>query len=82
MSQIVGKVVFVKDEKTAKVLVERTIIHPVYKKVVRKHKNYACHTNIAVAVGDIVEIISCRPISKTKSFEISAVVKKAEKSAM
>ena len=80
MSKIVGTVVFVKDNKTAKVKVNRIIEHPVYKKRIKTYNNFACQisANCVVKIGDLVEIHSCKPVSKTKSFEILQVIKKAE----
>ncbi len=58
-------------DKTVTVKVERQILHPLLKKVIRRSKKYAAHdeTN-KVKVGDIVRIRECRPISKRKSWEV------------
>ena len=78
MSVFVGVVSFVKDS-TARVKVKRVIEHAVYKKRITTYKNIACNiSSIDVSVGDSVEIISCRPISKTKSFEVAKLLQKAE----
>ncbi len=60
-----------KADKTVVVKVERRIMHPLYKKYIRRSKRYAAHdeTN-AVKVGDMVRIRECRPLSKTKHWEI------------
>jgi small subunit ribosomal protein S17 len=62
-----GTVVSDKGDKTITVLVERRIMHPIYKKYIRTSKKYAAHdaTN-SRKVGDIVSIIECAPISKRK----------------
>ena len=66
-----GTVVSDKRDKTVTVLVERRFKHPVYKKYVRKTKRYAAHDeDNSRKVGDIVRIRECRPISKTKSWEV------------
>ena len=62
-----GTVVSDKGDKTVTVLVERRVMHPIYKKYIRKSKKYAAHdeTN-GRKVGDVVSIIECAPISKRK----------------
>lgn len=57
--------------KTAVVKVERTFLHPLFKKTVRKSKRYHAHdeTNSA-EVGQIVDIQECPPRSKLKRWEI------------
>ena len=64
-----GKVVKKKNEKTIVVDVESTYMHKKYKKYLKKNKKYAVHDeNDKSKVGDKVEIIESRPISKTKRF--------------
>ncbi len=66
-----GVVVSDKSEATIIVRVERRFKHPVYKKVVRKSKRYHVHDpDNACKVGDRVRIRECRPISKTKHWEV------------
>lgn len=64
-----GEVVSDKMDKTVTVLVQRRYMHPVYKKYIRKSDKFAAHdeTN-RCKVGDKVQIIECRPISKRKSW--------------
>ena len=64
-----GVVVSDKRDKTVTVLVERRVMHPLYKKFIKRSKRYQAHdeTNSA-KVGDTVRIIETRPISKTKSW--------------
>jgi len=66
-----GTVVSNKMTKTAVVKVERTFLHPLFKKTVRKSKRYHAHdeTNSA-EVGQIVDIQECPPRSKLKRWEI------------
>jgi small subunit ribosomal protein S17 len=62
-----GEVVSDKMNKTITVLVERRYMHPVYKKYLRKSKKFTAHDeNNIFKIGDRVEIIECRPISKNK----------------
>jgi small subunit ribosomal protein S17 len=66
-----GVVVSDKPHKTVIVRVERRLMHPVYKKFIRRSKKYAAHDeNNAYKVGDMVLIQECRPISKTKKWEV------------
>ena len=66
-----GTVVSDKANKTVIVSVERRIMHPVYKKCIRRTKRYAAHDEAnACKAGDVVSIRECRPISKTKRWEI------------
>jgi small subunit ribosomal protein S17 len=60
-----------KADKTVTVLVERRVMHPVYKKFIKRSKKYHAHdeTN-ACSVGDKVRIEECRPISKSKTWRI------------
>lgn len=68
-----GVVVSDKMDKTVVVKVERRIMHPIYKKFIRRSKKYAAHdeTN-QFKIGDVVRIRECRPLSKTKSWEVLA----------
>jgi len=66
-----GKVVSDAPDKTVVVLVERRVMHPLYKKFVRKSKKYHAHDEAnSYKVGDSVSIRECRPISKLKSWEV------------
>ena len=64
-----GVVVSDKANKTITVLVERRVMHPVYHKFVKRSKKYLAHDETKRAkLGDKVEIVECRPISKNKSW--------------
>ena len=66
-----GVVVGDKADKTVTVLVERRVMHPVYKKIIKRSKRYHAHDEANhYKVGDSVRIRECRPISKTKSWEV------------
>ena len=66
-----GTVVSDKAHKTVIVSVERRIMHPVYKKFIKRTKRYAAHDEAnACKTGDLVSIRECRPISKTKRWEV------------
>jgi len=60
-------------DKTVVVKVERRVMHPVYKKFIRRTKKYAAHDEAnAHKVGDLVRIEECRPISKSKRWTVIA----------
>ena len=65
----IGDVVSTKMQKTVVVRVERKFRHPLYKKVITRHKKFKAHNEkLELAVGDRVEIEETRPISKDKHF--------------
>jgi small subunit ribosomal protein S17 len=68
-----GTVVSNKCDKTVTVLVSRRVMHPVYKKFITRTKKYAAHDEAnRFKIGDMVRIRECRPVSKTKCWEVVA----------
>ncbi len=66
-----GVVVSDKMDKSVVVRVERRVMHPVYKKYIKRSKNYTAHDEKNLCkVGDNVQIIESRPLSKTKSWVV------------
>jgi small subunit ribosomal protein S17 len=66
-----GVVVSDKMDKTVTVKVERRVMHPIYKKFIRRSKKYAAHDEAnAYKNGDQVSIRECRPVSKRKRWEV------------
>ncbi len=66
-----GKVVSTAGDKTVVVRVERRLMHPVYKKYIRRSKKYAAHdAGNRCTVGEAVRIRESRPLSKTKRWEV------------
>lgn len=66
-----GAVVSDKMEKTIVVSVERKFPHPLYKKFIKRSKRYNVHDeDNQFKIGDIVNIQECRPLSKTKRWEV------------
>ena len=66
---LTGRVTSDKMDKTITVLVSRRVIHPLYKKFIRRSKNYAAHDDLnQCQIGDAVRIEECRPISKRKTW--------------
>jgi small subunit ribosomal protein S17 len=75
-----GVVVSTKMQKSIVVKVERTMKHRLYKKVIRRTKNYIAHDEEdTCGVGDVVRIMECRPLSKNKRWRLVDVVTKAPK---
>lgn len=66
-----GTVVSDAADKTVTILVERRIMHPLYKKTIRRSKRYAAHDEQNKSkVGDVVKIEESAPISKTKKWRV------------
>lgn len=66
-----GTVVSNKADKTVTVIVERQVQHPIYKKIIRRSKKFAAHDpENRCQEGDIVRIRECRPVSKSKTWEV------------
>src|SRR5436853_5878926 len=74
---MIGVVVSNKMDKTAVVAVERTMQHPLYKKIVRRTKRYKAHDEAnAASLGDVVRIMEMRPMSKEKRWRIAETLVK------
>jgi len=74
----VGYVTSDKRDKSRTVVVEFQAMHSKYGKYLRRKSTYHVHDpHNASAIGDHVEIVGCRPISKTKSWRLVRVLKKA-----
>ena len=74
----VGQVVSAKTAKTIIVEVSRRVPHPLYKRIVKKRKRFHAHDEEGRAkMGDIVRIIECRPLSRTKRWRLAEVVRRA-----
>ena len=73
MQIFTGKVIAKHGEKTAKVEIIRFMAHPVYKKRLKRTKNYLVHDEVGVKVNDRVRFIACKPISKKKRWWKSQV---------
>jgi small subunit ribosomal protein S17 len=75
---LVGQVVSDKRAKTVTVLVERRAMHELYGKIVARTSKYHAHDEKGeYKLGDTVEIAESRPISKTKNWVVTRLVKKA-----
>ena len=68
---LTGRVTSDKMNKTVTVLVDRRVMHPLYKKFIRRSKNYAAHDEANLCqIGDKVRIEECPPISKRKAWMV------------
>lgn len=76
--QLIGTVLSNKMDKTVTVMVERTVIHPIYKKFIRRRAKFAAHdAGNVCGIGDRVLITESRPISKLKRWRVSQIMEKA-----
>ncbi|ORY96629.1 hypothetical protein BCR43DRAFT_492000 [Syncephalastrum racemosum] len=75
-----GMVVSNAMQKTVKVKVTKTVLHPKVLKHIKTYKNYLVHDeNQLCQLGDVVRIETCRPLSKHKHFTVSEIVRSANK---
>jgi len=76
--QVAGVVVSNQMNKTVIVAVERLVKHRIYQKYVKRQTKFAAHdeTN-SCQIGDTVQITESRPLSRTKRWRVSKIVKKA-----
>lgn len=75
----VGTVVSDKMDKTVVVQVENTVIHPLYHRYMRRRSKFHAHdAENECRAGDLVEIVSSRPLSKRKRWRVREVLKRAE----
>ena len=73
-----GVVVSDKQAKTVVVRVDRRFTHPIYKKTIRRSKNYHAHDeNNDAHEGDVVRVIESRPLSRTKRWALVDVLERA-----
>ncbi|MCU7798567.1 MAG: 30S ribosomal protein S17 [gamma proteobacterium symbiont of Lucinoma myriamae] len=73
-----GIVLSDKVDKTATVMIERKVKHPLYGKYIKRSTKLHVHDeNNECGVGDTVSIAECRPMSKTKSWSLVEVINKA-----
>lgn len=74
-----GKVVSDRMDKTITVAVDRQIKHPIYGKFITKTTKYLAHDEDNNAkTGDVVQIMSTRPLSKRKTWRLVEVLERAK----
>ncbi|MCJ7640598.1 MAG: 30S ribosomal protein S17 [Desulfobacterales bacterium] len=75
---LVGVVASDKMDKTAVVMVNRLVLHPIYKKYIRKRKKVKAHDEAnACHIGDKVLLIETRPLSKEKRWRVKEILERA-----
>jgi small subunit ribosomal protein S17 len=75
---VTGTVVSDRMDKTITVLIERKVQHPVYGKIIRRSSKVHAHDeNNDCHVGDLVTVVECRPLSKTKSWMLKSIDERA-----
>ena len=75
---VTGEVISDRMDKTITVLVQRYERHPLYKKFVRRSSKLHAHDeNNDCKLGDKVDIVQCRPLSKTKAWRLHRIVERA-----
>jgi small subunit ribosomal protein S17 len=76
--RLVGRVTSDKMDKTVVVGVERLYRHRIYKKVVKSVKKYKAHDEEnACRIGDLVQIVESRPLSRHKRWVVEEILEKA-----
>ena len=75
----IGEVVSNKMDKTIVVKIEDSVKHPIYKKIVKRTIKFKAHDeNNECGIGDRVEIMETRPLSKDKNWRLVKIVEKAK----
>ena len=75
----VGIVVSDKMNKTVVIAIEDNVKHPIYGKIIKRTLNVHAHDeNNACGIGDKVEIMETRPLSKTKRWRVVEIIEKAK----
>jgi small subunit ribosomal protein S17 len=67
-----------KMEKTVVVKIERRTQHPIYGKVVLRSNKFKAHDEIGCDIGDLVEIMETRPLSKDKRWRVTRIIEKVK----
>ena len=75
---LTGEVTSTNMEQTVVVKVTRKVKHPIYKKFIKRYKKYLVDTvSVVPKNGDIVKIISTKPISKRKRWKVSEIIRES-----
>jgi small subunit ribosomal protein S17 len=75
----VGRVVSNKMDKTVVVTVENTMTHRLYHRYLKRTSRFHAHDETNQCnVGDVVEIVSTRPLSKTKRWRVREILQRAQ----
>ena len=79
--RITGVVTSNKMTKTVVVEITRVFRHPLYRKVVHSSKRVKAHEEIGCQIGDQVQIVESRPLSRDKRWVVESVIKKEIRTA-
>lgn len=79
--RLIGVVTSNKMQKTVVVEITRSFRHPLYRKVVHLSKRVKAHDEIGCQVGDEVQIVETRPLSREKRWAVETVVKREIRTA-
>jgi len=74
--RITGVVTSDKMTKTVVVEIARTYRHPLYHKVVHAHKKVKAHNELGARIGDTVELVESRPLSRDKRWVVTSILKR------
>ena len=77
--QKVGTVASDKMQKTVIVRVDRQVLHPKYRRYVRRTSRFMAHDDLGATIGDRVRIVETRPLSAKKRWRVIEIVQKAAK---
>jgi small subunit ribosomal protein S17 len=77
--QKIGTVASDKMQKTVVVRVDRQVLHPKYRRYVRRTSKFMAHDDLGATVGDRVRIVETRPLSAKKRWRVLEIVQKAAK---
>lgn len=73
-----GLVVSNKMQKTVVVRIERRTQHPLYGKVVIRSEKFKAHDDLSCDIGDLVEIMETRPLSRDKRWRVTQILEKVK----
>lgn len=79
--RIIGVVTSNKMTKTVVVEIGRTFRHPLYRKVVHLSKHVKAHDELGCQIGDQVQIVESRPLSKDKRWVVETIIKHETRTA-
>jgi small subunit ribosomal protein S17 len=79
--RMTGVVTSNKMQKTVVVEITRSYRHPLYKKVVHRSKRVKAHDEIGCQIGDKVQIVESRPLSREKRWVVETIIKKEIRTA-
>lgn len=75
----VGRVTSDKMDKTITVAVDKVVTHPLYQRAMKRSSTFHAHDESnQCKVGDVVAIVSCRPLSKTKRWQVREILNRAQ----